>query len=130
MLPGALLLSLKIKVGVSGPSPRQLHVFDDLPRGNRGWVLSVAHLDVVPWTRLTIDEAVASLRSSYASTPDPADLLEHPFTLRQLQQLHETVAGESQMRDSFRRAMEPQLRPTGEVAVGTVGKPARMFVRI
>ncbi|WP_341953380.1 NUDIX domain-containing protein [Salinibacterium sp. TMP30] len=151
-LADAVLRSLQTKAGVSGLSPRQLHVFDDPARDNRGWVLSVAHLDVVPWSRLTIDkslakvvpvtdagslpyghndildQAVASIRSSYASTPDPAGLLERPFTLRQLQQLHETVAGEPQMRDTFRRAMEPRLRATGEVAAGTVGKPARLFV--
>lgn len=153
-LADAVLRSLQIKAGVSGLSPRQLHVFDDPARDNRGWVLSVAHLDVVPWSRLTIDEslakivsvadagalpyghneildqAVATLRSSYASTPDPAGLLEHPFTLRQLQQLHETIAGEPLMRDSFRRAMEPQLAATGEVAAGTVGKPARLFAQV
>tara|TARA_R110002124_G_scaffold94347_3_gene238296 strand:+ start:487 stop:1152 length:666 start_codon:yes stop_codon:yes gene_type:complete len=153
-LADAVLRSLQIKAGVSGLSPRQLHVFDDPARDNRGWVLSVAHLDVVPWSRLTIDEslakivpvtdagalpyghndildqAVATLRSSYASTPDPAGLLEHPFTLRQLQHLHETIAGEPLMRDSFRRAMEPRLAATGEFAAGTVGKPARLFVRV
>ncbi|MBH0116993.1 NUDIX hydrolase [Salinibacterium sp. NG253] len=152
-LADAVLRSLQTKAGVSGLSPRQLHVFDDPARDNRGWVLSVAHLDVVPWSRLTIDEslakivpvtdagalpyghneildqAVASIRSSYATTPDPAGLLEHPFTLRQLQQLHETIAGEPLMRDSFRRAMEPQLAATGELAAGTVGKPARLFAR-
>lgn len=152
-LADAVLRSLQIKAGVSGLSPRQLHVFDDPARDNRGWVLSVAHLDVVPWSRLTIDQslakvvpvadagalpyghneilaqAMASIRTSYASTPDPAGLLEHPFTLRQLQQLHETITGEPLMRDSFRRAMEPQLRATGEVAAGTVGKPARLFGR-
>jgi ADP-ribose pyrophosphatase YjhB (NUDIX family) len=151
-LADAVLRSLQIKAGVSGLSPRQLHVFDDPARDNRGWVLSVAHLDVVPWSRLTIDkslakvvpvtdagalpyghneilnQAVASIRSSYASTPDPASLLEHAFTLRQLQHLHETVAGEPLMRDSFRRVMEPQLRGTGEVATGAVGKPARLFL--
>jgi len=151
-LADAVLRSLQVKAGVSGLSPRQLHVFDDPARDNRGWVLSVAHLDVVPWSRLTIDEslakvvpvadagalpyghndildqAVASIRSSYATTPDPAGLLEHPFTLRQLQQLHETIAGEPLMRDSFRRAMEPQLVATGDVAAGTVGKPARLFL--
>ena len=153
LLADAVLRSLRTKAGVSGLSPRQLHVFDDPARDNRGWVLSVAHLDVVPWSRLMIndslakivpvtdagalpyghndilDRAVATLRSSYTSAPDPAGLLEHPFTLRQLQHLHETVAGEPLMRDSFRRAMEPQLRATGEVAAGTVGKPARLFAR-
>lgn len=152
-LANAVLRSLHTKAGVSGLSPRQLRVFDDPKRDDRGWVLSVAHLDAVPWSRLTIDEslarvvpvadvgklpyghndildqAVATFRSGYLPAPDPAGLLEAPFTLRQLQQLHEAVAGERLMRDTFRRAMEPQLRATGEVAVGTVGKPARLFVR-
>ncbi|EPR77229.1 putative Nudix-like regulator [Leifsonia rubra CMS 76R] len=151
LLSDAVLRSLRIKAGVTGLSPRQLQVFDDPARDNRGWVLSVAHLDAVPWPRLTIDDslarvvsvtdvgtlpyghneildqAVATFRRSYALAPDPAGLLEQPFTLRLLQQLHETVAGETLMRDSFRRAMEPQLRATGEVAAGTVGKPARLF---
>ncbi|MEL0625443.1 NUDIX domain-containing protein [Salinibacterium amurskyense] len=151
LLADAVLRSLRTKAGVSGLSPRQLHVFDDPARDNRGWVLSVAHLDVVPWQKLTIDEslakvvpvadagalpyghndildqAVSTLRARYALAPDPACLLEHPFTLRQLQHLHETVAGEPLMRDSFRRAMEPQLVATGELAAGTVGKPARLF---
>jgi len=150
-LADAVLRSLQTKAGVSGLSPRQLHVFDDPARDNRGWVLSVAHLDAVPWSRLSIDaalarvvpvtdvgslpyghneildQAVATLRSSYTSAPDPLRLLDGAFTLRQLQDLHEAVAGEPLMRDSFRRAMEPQLRATGELAAGTVGKPARLF---
>jgi len=154
LLADAVLRSLRTKAGVSGLAPRQLHVFDDPARDNRGWVLSVAHLDVVPWPNLTIDEslakvvpvadagalpyghndildqAVATLRARYASAPDPGGLLEHTFTLRQLQHLHETVAGEPLMRDSFRRAMEPQLAATGELAAGTVGKPARLFMRL
>src|SRR5690554_4414761 len=150
-LADAVLRSLRVKAGVTGLSPRQLQVFDDPKRDNRGWVLSVAHLDAVPWPRLAIDatlakvvpvadvgtlpyghneildQAVTELRSTYVSAPDPAGLLESPFTLRQLQQLHESVADERLMRDTFRRMMEPQLRATGEVAAGTVGKPARLF---
>lgn len=149
----AVLRSLQKKAGVSGLSPVQLQVFDEPQRDNRDWVLSVAHVDAVPWSRLTIDEslaevtpvtkvgalpyghnkildlAVASLRSRYVTAPDPAGVLEHPFTLRQLQQLHEAVAGGPLMRDTFRRAMEPQLKPTGDLASGTVGKPARLFMR-
>ncbi|WP_111721109.1 NUDIX domain-containing protein [Homoserinimonas sp. OAct 916] len=152
-LADAVLRSLRVKAGVSGLAPTQLHVFDDPSRDDRGWVLSVAHVDAVPWSRLTIDEslarvtsvtevrelpyghnqiidlAVGSLRERYRASPDPAHLLEPPFTLRQLQQLHEAVAGEPLMRDTFRRTMEPELSPIGEFAIGTVGKPARLFTR-
>lgn len=51
-LADAVLRSLRAKVGVSGLRPKQLHVFDAPARDDRGWVLSVAHLDVVPWDLL------------------------------------------------------------------------------
>ncbi|WIB61446.1 NUDIX domain-containing protein [Curtobacterium sp. MCLR17_007] len=45
------------KAGVTGLAPRQLHVFDDPVRDDRGWVLSVARLDVVPAAALQTDDA-------------------------------------------------------------------------
>ena len=152
-LADAVLRSLQVKAGVTGLSPRQLRVFDDPQRDDRGWVLSVAHLDAVPASRLAINEqiarlvavadvpalpygheeiiqlAVATLRADYALRPDPAGLLTESFTLRDLQLLHEGVAGAPLPRDTFRRAMEPLLRATGETVQGVVGKPARLFVR-
>ena len=152
-LADAVLRSLQVKAGVTGLSPRQLRVFDDPHRDDRGWVLSVAHLDAVPASRLAIDEqiarlvpvtdvpalpygheeiielAVSTLRADYAQHPDPAGLLPEPFTLRDLQLLHEGVAGTPLPRDTFRRSMEPLLRATAETMQGVVGKPARLFVR-
>ena len=116
-------------------------------------MLSVAHLDAVPASRLAIDEqiarlvpvtevpalpyrheeiislAVSTLRADYAEHPDPARLISEPFTLRDLQLLHEGVAGAALPRDTFRRAMEPLLRATGDTVQGVVGKPARLFYR-
>jgi 8-oxo-dGTP diphosphatase len=153
-LADAVLRSLRVKAGVTGLSPRQLHVFDDPHRDDRGWVLSVAHLDAVPASRLQIDEqnarlvpmtdvptlpyghqeiialAVQTLRTDYTGLPDPAGLLAEPFTLRDLQGLHESVAGASLPRDTFRRAMQPLLRPTGGTLQGVVGKPPQLFVRV
>ena len=62
--------------------------------------------------------------------PTPTELLDEPFTLLELQRLHEAVAGERLMRDAFRRKMQPQLRPTGQRARGVVGKPAQEFERV
>ncbi|MBC7761117.1 MAG: hypothetical protein H7201_04825 [Candidatus Saccharibacteria bacterium] len=76
-----------------------------------------------------IQLAVATLRADYTLRPDPAGLLPEPFTLRDLQLLHEGVAGVPLPRDTFRRAMEPLLRATGEMVQGAVGKPARLFYR-
>lgn len=152
-LRDAVLRSLRDKAGAEGLSPAQLHVFDDPARDPRGWVLSVAHVDVVPAATLRIapdlaelvpassitqlDDrhheivaaAVAHVRYRYAATPDPDGLLPQPFTLRELQRLHEAVAGEPFMRDTFRRTMEPQLVATGDLERGAVGKPARLFRR-
>ena len=152
-LADAVLRSLRLKAGISGLSPRQLHVFDDPKRDDRGWVLSVAHLDAVPAAELTMDpdlaglapvadlpslpygheliveRAVTALREEHLDRPDPRRLLREPFTLRDLQSLHEVVAGAPLPRDTFRRAMEPQLIATGQTGTGTIGKPARLFTR-
>src|SRR3954452_7218963 len=51
-LADAVRRSLHDKAGVEGLQPEQLHVFDDPQRDERGWVISVAHVDVVPVARL------------------------------------------------------------------------------
>ncbi|GAB7190857.1 NUDIX domain-containing protein [Kineococcus sp. NUM-3379] len=154
-LAAAVLRSLRDKAHVEGLRPRQLHVFDDPGRDDRGWVLSVAHLDLVPWERVAhldghddvrlaplgevgplpfdhaqiVELGVGRARRRYAERPDPGHLLSEPFTLRDLQLLHEAVAGGGLPRDTFRRRVEPLLRATGELTSGTVGKPARLFRR-
>lgn len=152
-LADAVLRSLRDKAGVSGLEPVQLKVFDEPTRDDRGWVLSVAHMDAVPFRHLKMDNdlarlvpwtdvpslpyghkeiielAVKRLRSAYRRSPDPSRFLKEPFTLKQLRDVHEKVAGAELMRDTFRRQMEPQLEPTGEIEQGTVGKPARLFRR-
>src|SRR5699024_12058438 len=58
--------------------------------------------------------AVHRLRAFHERTPDPFGLLEKEFSLRQLRELHEIVAGESLQADTFRRTMLPLLDPTGD----------------
>lgn len=158
-LARAVLRSLREKAGVEGRVPRQLHVFDDPARDDRGWVLSVAHVDAVPRRDLEaplesdgvrlasvadepdliaglpyghaamVDKALRWLRAAYLDAPDPGGLLEEPFTLKQLRDLHEAVAGEPLMRDTFRRQMEPQLAGTGLMSDGTRGRPSRLWRR-
>lgn len=61
---------------LAGRVPRQLHVFDDPDRDDRGWVLSVAHLLVMPHERLAAvvathdDLAIAPLRKGRPALPD------------------------------------------------------------
>jgi 8-oxo-dGTP diphosphatase len=122
-------------------------------------VLSVAHVDVVPLAALEealksdgvrlasvagepeliaglpyghaaiVAKAVDWLRAAYAQAPDPGELLDEPFTLKDLRELHEVVAGSPLMRDTFRRFMEPKLAGTGQMSDGTRGRPSRLWVR-
>jgi len=153
-LSAAVARSLRAKAGIGGRRPTQLYVFDDPARDERGWVLSVAHLDVIPYTQLSaavhdggdvrlvpvdaagrlpydhpaiLARAVDTVRARYADRPDPDGLLSKSFTLRELQLVHEAVAGRRLPRDTFRRTMEGQLRATGRTAAGTRGRPARLF---
>lgn len=154
VLADAVRRSLADKANVHGLDPRQLRVFDAPDRDNRGWVLSVAHLAVVPpervatrstdTTRLVSVEdpgelvydhdeiiklAVADVRAHYEASPDPDRLLGETFTLRDLRLVHEAVAGRDLQRDNFRRAMESQLQPTGDFTAGGRGRPAELFRR-
>lgn len=108
-------------------------MFDRLGRDDRGWVISVAHLAVVradqladrhpEGTRLApvnapgrlahdhneITMAVADPGARYTDKPDPDHLLGDRFTLRQLRQVHQAVAGEPigpDKIDTFRRKMK------------------------
>ncbi|QTG82582.1 NUDIX hydrolase [Arthrobacter crystallopoietes] len=153
-LADAVLRSLREKAHVSGRQPQQLHVFDDPKRDPRGWILSVAHVDVVPIQDLEpaikatgvkllplcgdipnlpydhpaiVAKAIERTRTAYSAEPDPGGLLTGAFTLRDLRRLHETVMGEELMRDTFRRFMEPKLVPTGEMTDGGRGRPSRLF---
>lgn len=152
-LARAVTRALETKAKVQGEFPEQLQVFDDPGRDARGWVLSVAHLVAMPSARLgtvqdgvTLQEvrslgdldfdhhrivelAVERLRSEYRDRPDPRALLEEPFTLRDLQRLHEAIEGRPFQRDTFRRRMIGQLAETGEKQAGAVGMPARTFTR-
>jgi len=151
-LADAVLRSLRDKAGVTGLAPRQLHVFDDPARDDRGWVLSVAHLDVVPAAALQtamearvtpvseatgmvhghddiLEFAVAQLRADHRGAPDPHGLLPSPFTMSALRGLHEAVLGERLLPDSFRRAMLPMLTATEEKRAAGPGKPAVLYRR-
>ena len=56
-LAEAVAVTLEEKCGLSpaalrGRTPRQLHLFDDPDRDDRGWVMSMAHLLALPYERV------------------------------------------------------------------------------
>jgi 8-oxo-dGTP diphosphatase len=148
-LAQAVLRSLREKAGIEGLQPRQLHVFDEPSRDDRGWVISVAHLVVVPESSVAgvklisvdaahdlvydhstiIQLAVDSLRNGYRTSPDPEHLLGAVFTLLELLRLHEAILGERLGKDTFRRRMLRKLVQTNAYHQGTAGKPAQIFRR-
>ncbi|MUL67547.1 NUDIX hydrolase [Mycobacterium sp. CBMA 234] len=152
-LADAVERSLADKANVHGLRPRQLHVFDDPDRDDRGRVLSVAHIavvqpsqllgrksgaarlvPVVPTGRLyghddIVERAVAELRTRYRDRPDPDRLLGDTFTLRELRQVHEVISGKRLQADNFRRAMEGLVVGTDELSAGGRGRPAELFRR-
>ena len=156
-LSDAVTRSLTEKAGITGGHPAQLAVFDDPDRDERGWVLSVAHLAVIPYAELVdvlladpnrvrlapvsrpgplpydhkaiVAAAVKELRRRYADRPDPDRLLGARFSIRELREVHEAITGKSLQKDTFRRAMELQLQGTGTLSAGTVGRPSQRFRR-
>ena len=154
-LAEAVRRSLEVKAGVTGREPQQLHVFDDPARDDRGWVLSVAHLDVLafddlerlrelPNTRIAplplrlrlpydhlaiIDLATERLRQEYRAHPDPRGLLHESFTIADLRAVHAAVAGRELQKDTFRRLMIDELESLPAAAEGRRGRPAQLFGR-
>ena len=149
LLAEAVERSLQQRVGLRGVVPRQLRTFDAIDRDNRGRVLSVAHMIALPEHQLIdigvvpideavgldfdhdliVAEAVAALRREYAVRPDPARLLGECFTIFDLHRTHVAIDPTTAHKDTFRRAMKPQLVETDQMETGTVGKPARLFRR-
>lgn len=193
-LADAVVRTLAQKCSIEGLEPRQLAVLDDPDRDDRGWVLSIAYTDVVPFERiagqladndhlglariataephinalvasprkgsvveptgerqafhdagdivvgagrpsllfdhdLIVELAVQDLRERYRQSPDPAGLLQEPFTLLELRTVHEAVLGHPLQKDTFRRQMVPGLVDTGELTDGTIGRPAALYRR-
>ena len=70
-LAEAVLRLLRDKCDISGLAPRQLHVFDDPDRDPRGWVVSVAHADTVPYHRISRQiEERSDLHLAPVASPD------------------------------------------------------------
>jgi 8-oxo-dGTP diphosphatase len=76
-----------------------------------------------------IGMAVKRLRGKLDYTPVGFQLLPERFTLRALQDIHETILGHTVNKDSFRRRMQfsGQLSATGDREEGTDYRPAEYY---
>lgn len=139
------------KAGVAGVRPRQLRSFDAPDRDPRGWVVTIAHFDVLPRDvirereetqlfpvsdlpelgldhRQIVELAVDRIVQAHQDRPDPFRLMPPgPFAISELRALHERVLGQRLVADTFRRTMLPHLVETGELSEGSRGKPARLY---
>ena len=89
----------------------------------------------LPGTEMTHDHrrilatAIARLRAKIKYRPVVFELLPREFTLLELQQTMEALAGQSLHKPNFRRFIEQQdlVEETGRSASGLAGRPAKLF---
>ena len=79
--------------------------------------------------RRVLATGLARLRAKIGYRPVVFELLEHTFTLRQLQDCVEALAGRAVHTQNFRRLIEQQalVEETGGVDADTGGRPARRY---
>jgi ADP-ribose pyrophosphatase YjhB (NUDIX family) len=117
-LADAVTRTLRDKCGVEGLCPRQLAVLDDPDRDDRGWVLSVAHIDTVRPDALAHlatsgDVQLAAVRAPSASTRRgrQGSHLALPDGQKRLPFDHETIARLAM--DDLRRRYRERPDPAG-----------------
>lgn len=146
--------ALHDKAALTGTRFRQLAMFDDPHRDDRGWVISLAHTAVLPADELPPDArlievvdggvaesmafdhadmvrlAVDDLRDRCSRNLDPDGLLGERFTMLELNEFYRTVFGLDRLqKDSFRRHVVAALDPTDELASTGAGRPPELFRR-
>jgi 8-oxo-dGTP diphosphatase len=85
LLADAALRALRDKVGVVGRSPQQLRVFDEVDRDDRGRVITVAHVDLVP------PEALTTITGTRELVPVDGERLRLPGRYRKLAFDHDQI---------------------------------------
>ena len=79
--------------------------------------------------RRILATALARLRAKITYRPVVFELLSPTFTLRQLQDCVEALAGRAVHTQNFRRLIDQQalVEETGELETSTGGRPARLY---
>ncbi len=103
-----------------------------VPEARRG---GAVEMPLVPGAEMTHDHrrilatAIARLRAKIKYRPVVFELLPRDFTLLELQQTMEALAGQSLHKPNFRRLIEQQelVEETGKFTSGLAGRPAKLF---
>jgi 8-oxo-dGTP diphosphatase len=76
-----------------------------------------------------LETALERIRGKLEYVPISTELLPERFTLRELQDVHETILGRKLNKDAFRRKMlaSGQLMPTGILETGQGFRPAELY---
>ena len=78
-----------------------------------------------------LEVVLQRLRGKLMYAPLGFELLPKHFTLRELQDVHETILGQKLNKDSFRRRMlaSGELEATGKMETGKEFRPAELYRR-
>ena len=103
LLEDAALRALRQKVGVEGRAPRQLRVFDAVDRDERGRLLSVAHVDVLPEDRFLLPGITWALAPIFEERAQP------PGAHKRLPYDHDAIVAEAVrwVRTEYGRGPDP-----------------------
>lgn len=122
-LAAAVERTLLDKCGLSGLAPTQLVVLDDPDRDERGWVLSIAHLDVIRAGTLDDREPVGEVQlvpvREGADGSSRRPVLDLPDRQRRLPFDHETIArlAIGALRRRYRDEPDPYRLLPGEFTI-------------
>ncbi len=147
-LDAAAARVLKTKANLENVYLEQLFTFGEPNRDPRMRIISVAYYALVPPAQLEgiqtqnvsnlelafdhntiLETALNRIRNKLEYAPIGISLLPEKFTLRQLQDVHETILGRSLNKDAFRRKIlaTGQLEPTGILESGQGFRPAEYY---
>lgn len=139
---------LKSKANLENVYLEQLFTFGNPDRDPRMRIISVAYYTLVAPSQLTgiqthpvnnlelafdhkqiLETTLSRIQGKLEYAPISTNLLPPKFTLRELQDVHETILGRTLNKDAFRRKIlaTGQLEPTGILETGQGFRPAEYY---
>ena len=116
---------LLFEAGLVPEAQRQAHEFDDVSADEPSELGQSMRYD----HRRILATGMARLRAKIKYRPVMFELMPDQFTLLQLQQTVEAIAGRVLHKQNFRRLVEQQnlVEETGALTTGAAGRPAKLF---